>query len=210
MRACSKCGIEKPLDEFHVDKSASGGRSQRCKECAKAKARAWNASNKERKRLTNRKWDAENPEKMRASVEKYRSKNHDRYKAMERARSEKNSALAVERVKAWRAKNPELSAARRRAETATRRARIKRACPSWADLEKIKEIYAQADRLSRETGIPHDVDHIIPIAGRRACGLHVHQNLRAIPASINRKKHRKEIEWADGEYIPWLANVKGN
>lgn len=57
--------------------------------------------------------------------------------------------------------------------------------------DKIAEVYALADKLSRDTGVPHDVDHIMPIAGRNVCGLHVHNNLRAIPASENRKKSYK-------------------
>jgi len=45
-----------------------------------------------------------------------------------------------------------------------------------------------ADLLSRVTGKPHHVDHIVPIAGKTACGLHVASNLRAIPARLNARK----------------------
>ncbi len=207
MRVCTKCNSEKPLDHFHRDKSSSMGRRWHCKECANTRARTWNANNKERKLSTNRKWNAKNQDRVREYTMRWRSENYDHYRAMERARATKNSALVVSRVKKWREENPEIAAAGRRSEAARRRARIKRACPPWADLEKIDEIYLLADRLSRETGIPHDVDHIIPIAGRRVCGLHVHQNLRVIPASENRKKSSKEIEWADRERIPWAFNI---
>lgn len=35
-RICSRCGVEKPLTEFHKDKAAPGGRRYDCKECRKA------------------------------------------------------------------------------------------------------------------------------------------------------------------------------
>lgn len=210
MRACNICGAEKPLDEFHRDNAASDGRSRRCKECAKARSRRWNAENRAKKSASGKAHYEANKPAYRAYTRKWRSENAERYRAANAARAARNSQHAVERVAAWRKENPEWAARKRREDTARRRAMIKRACPPWADHEKIAEVYALADRLSRETGVPHDVDHIIPIAGRLVCGLHVHTNLRAIPASENRKKSRKEIEWADGEQIPWLFKVKGN
>lgn len=33
MKRCTQCKIEKPIDEFHYDKSRYDGRSNRCKDC---------------------------------------------------------------------------------------------------------------------------------------------------------------------------------
>lgn len=71
-----------------------------------------------------------------------------------------------------------------------------RATPSWADPKKIDAIYAEAARLTKETGIPHHVDHIVPLQGpvatwgpfkgmRIVFGLHCEANLRVIPAREN-------------------------
>lgn len=65
---------------------------------------------------------------------------------------------------------------------------LKMATPPWASKEKMRAIYLERARLEAETGIPHDVDHIIPIVNRRVCGLHWEGNLRVIPASENRSK----------------------
>lgn len=62
------------------------------------------------------------------------------------------------------------------------------ASPKWRDREKISEIYAEARRLTEETGEPHDVDHIYPLQSRFCCGLHVPLNLRVMKASDNRSK----------------------
>lgn len=65
------------------------------------------------------------------------------------------------------------------------------ATPAWANLEKIKAIYAERDRIEEETGIPHEVDHIVPIVNRLVCGLHCEANLRVIPTAENRSKSNK-------------------
>ena len=33
MRTCTKCGVTKPLDEFHKSKTGKDGVQSRCKEC---------------------------------------------------------------------------------------------------------------------------------------------------------------------------------
>src|SRR4051812_23086948 len=47
-----------------------------------------------------------------------------------------------------------------------RRAAKLQRTPSWADQDAIKALHAEADRLTRATGVPHDVDHILPLQGR--------------------------------------------
>lgn len=64
-----------------------------------------------------------------------------------------------------------------------RRALKLRAMPAWADAEMIRAVYDDAARLQRETGTTYHVDHIVPLQGKDVCGLHVHFNLRAIPAA---------------------------
>lgn len=87
-------------------------------------------------------------------------------------------------------------AARKNAADAKRRsAKIKRT-PPWADLDAIAAVYREAKRLTDATGIQHEVDHIIPLQGRNVSGLHVHDNLQAIPKSANRRKFNS---FEDGE-----------
>jgi hypothetical protein len=54
--------------------------------------------------------------------------------------------------------------------------------PSWADMDKIREIY-----VNRPDG--HHVDHIIPLRGKYVSGLHVENNLQYLPAKENMIKH---------------------
>lgn len=74
--------------------------------------------------------------------------------------------------------------------SAKRRARLKNQIPIDNDFEKIKNIYEECRKLSVETGIPHEVDHIIPIAKG---GMHHPDNLQIITMSENRRKGKNII-----------------
>ena len=57
--------------------------------------------------------------------------------------------------------------------------------------QKINVFYKEAVRLSEKTGIPHEVDHIIPISKG---GKHHENNLQILTAIENRKKYNKLYE----------------
>lgn len=67
------------------------------------------------------------------------------------------------------------------AKNARYRAAKLQATPSWANLDKINEIYINCPE-------GYHVDHIIPLQGKTVCGLHVENNLQYLPAIDNIKK----------------------
>jgi 5-methylcytosine-specific restriction endonuclease McrA len=73
---------------------------------------------------------------------------------------------------------------------AKRRATLKNQTPNLnqEEVNKILTIYEECSRISFETGIPHEVDHIIPICKG---GLHHPDNLQILTMEENRKKGGK-------------------
>ena len=139
----------------------------------------------------------------------------DRYKngacrpcARERAKRPGKERLR-EKAANYRRKNPEKAreAVRRSLEkyrknnksklnekAAKERARKRMAIPKWFgefDDFVCKEAFSLAKIREGETGIKWDVDHIVPLSCKIACGLHCAENLRVIPASINRSRKNK-------------------
>jgi hypothetical protein len=79
-------------------------------------------------------------------------------------------------------------------QAAERRLLVQQATPAWADRNVMAQIYRDARRLSKETGIPHEVDHIVPIKGETVCGLHWEGNLCIVTKDENRRKSAALIE----------------
>jgi hypothetical protein len=65
------------------------------------------------------------------------------------------------------------------------------ATPSWASRTAVTAIYLERERVTLETGIPHHVDHIVPLVHPQVCGLHCEHNLRVIPGAENQSKSNR-------------------
>lgn len=155
-----------------------GEEREKCERCAARRAylARWRAANPDKLRAYSKKWIEANPEKRAEAVKNWRKRNPEKVAAM--------NAKAGAR---WSKEN----AGRRNALTNKRRAALRQRMVPWADHEAIAAVYEDAARLTRETGVPHEVDHIVPLQGRLVSGLHVHQNLRVILRSENRAKQNR-------------------
>lgn len=69
------------------------------------------------------------------------------------------------------------------------------ATPPWVDRQALKALANQRDEMTRRTGIPHTLDHIVPLNHPRVCGLNVPWNLRVVPKAANANKLNAWCEW---------------
>jgi len=91
---------------------------------------------------------------------------------------------------AYDARNPE----QRLARTSIRRRRFRSATPPWLTKDQraaMKQLYIEAQRLTKLTGERYVVDHIIPLINEEVCGLHVPWNLRVITQEENLVKSNR-------------------
>jgi hypothetical protein len=133
----------------------------------------------------------ENPETVRAEKRIYLDREDVKIAARKRTKEwvARNKDKKREYDREWVKNNRAASNSHK----ASRRAKEHNATPFWLtkdQVEAIKAIYLEAERLSIETGVPHQVDHIVPLSGKIVSGLHVPWNLRAIPAQENNRRPR--------------------
>jgi hypothetical protein len=182
----------KPCRNGHdVERYVSTGK---CLDCRSSVKKTYYQKNTEKVLSANRTYKTENPDKCKSMYNaEYSSAYYaaNREACLKRER-QKDPKISRERVRKWKQDNPDKRAAQR----GTRRAIEKNAVPKWLTKEhrsQIAAIYAEARRRTKETGVPHHVDHIIPLSSKEVCGLHVPWNLRAIPAEENIRKSNKVV-----------------
>lgn len=96
MKACTKCGEVKALDEFPRKASRRDGRASQCKVCTAARDAAYQAANR-----------AANGEKIRAEEAAYRSANRERLRTYQAEYQKANRERIRAGRAAWRAANRE-------------------------------------------------------------------------------------------------------
>ena len=83
------------------------------------------------------------------------------------------------------------NSAKGQAKSRVRQLAKRNATPTWVCLESLEVKHKERITMSRLTGVPHHIDHIVPLQGDNVCGLHVPWNLRVITAEHNLSKHNK-------------------
>lgn len=171
LKVCNVCDDTKPLDAFNKRKASPDGKCLTCRECAAARLAEWRAANPD----SYKDWYRERADERREYSRKWAEENREGRAAYHSRYSQENRDII-------------------NAKNAKRIAMKLRATVPWADHEKIRAIYAEAARLTRETGIKHEVDHIYPLQGKNGCGLHVETNLQILTKTENIRKRNRMPE----------------
>ena len=152
--------------------------------------------NREHLREKQRQWYVENLEKARANLREYGREHRAELVAKARERRESDPEFAAY-LDAYREEYYKNNRHKFIANNALREDRIRQATPPWLTKEQRLEmemIYRDAAEITLLTGIRHEVDHIMPIKGRKSCGLHVPWNLQVLTWKENSRKRNREPE----------------
>jgi hypothetical protein len=132
---------------------------------------------------------------------KYKQENYEAILKKNKTLYAKNPEQYRRYNKEYQQKNAVTLRPKNSARTMKRLAAKLQRTPSWLSVDDnwmIDQAYELAAIRKKATGIPWDVDHIIPLQGKLVSGLHVPWNLQVIPASINRSKGNKIMEARNG------------
>ena len=205
MKSCTKCAEVKELNLFPIRKGAA---DSWCKSCYTASTKKHYQNNKEKikayrqtdaSREKKSEWDRKSRE---SNKEKISARKHDWYVenkkeigAKSKTRYAENSESARARSITWKENNRE----KHNAECMKRHTAKLQRFPMWArECQDIKffleEIYDLAIERTLVTGVPHHVDHIVPLQGKKVSGLHLPWNLQVITASENCSKRNSFTE----------------
>ena len=173
-----------PCPQGHVaDRMVS---TRACCDCIEEKRFAWRLANPEKVNAQRRSWVEANQDRAKqlkaASQLKHRDSANERQRKWLAANREQANAATA----AWAAANPGKCNAR----AARRRADLLQQTPPWADLDAIAGMYELA-QMFRATGLHVEVDHAVPLRGKRVSGLHVAENLQLINSLLNKSKSNR-------------------
>lgn len=91
-KICTKCGLDRPLSEYHKHKRGKYGLQPRCKTCLLEENAAYKSSHREEGRIYNKVYYAQNREKVLAYTSQWAKDNKDKRN---------------EQMRRWREANPE-------------------------------------------------------------------------------------------------------
>lgn len=95
-KICKKCGVEKPIEEFHRDSGLRDGRKNACVNCKLKSHAVWRDKNREVERGRSKKFREANPEESRRRVRKseLKVKYGLTFDAFEKLKTEQNNCCA--------------------------------------------------------------------------------------------------------------------
>jgi hypothetical protein len=103
VKRCSKCGSEKPLDQFHREARSADGKRPDCKDCSLARRKVYYRANRSEERRRHVEWKSRNPDYFKV----WALENADSIKTKAKRYHQNNLPRYRENTRRWRAENLE-------------------------------------------------------------------------------------------------------
>jgi len=211
------CCVEKPLSAFYVRKQMRDGHKSECKECTLARNGKWREANPETYKASVEKHRQTHKVEILEKDRQYRDRNRAEIQARRRARyaanpephkasvkrdAEKNSERVKTLLQKFYANNPEYrtkynaqyykeNRAKCIALAMKREAYIKQQAKVTAGLLQAHRAEIKAIYDFCQVFAGHEVDHIVPLQGKKVTGLDVPWNMQILTISENRRKSNR-------------------
>lgn len=192
-KKCKKCDIWKPFEDFYKCNKAADKHQTHCKNCKSEFARQSNNVAASTHKTCNKcsiKKPVSEFRKCRTNKDGLRHDCKTCHSAANKAYRQANKERKLELNRAYTLRNKDKVLAKTRKYQAKKLNRT----PEYLtdqDIQVMRDIYAEARRLTQTTGVPHEVDHIVPLQGKEAQGNHEPSNLQIITRAENRRKSNK-------------------
>ncbi len=155
-----------------------------CCSCVAEKMQAWRTANPDKVNAQKRAYCKANTEQVKA----WKSAEQKRNRAAANARNQRYAETHREQLRAKNAAWAQANPGKCTAKAARRRASLLQATPSWADHDLMDSYYELASIYREHAQLEVEVDHVVPLQGKKVCGLHVHSNLQIIDSLTNKSK----------------------
>lgn len=213
-QVCKICKENKPISEYHKNREKH---LKICRICRSKKRKSEYATDEDLRIKTQEKqrnYNADNSEKIKAynkayyennkdsviekvalhyknnkhRIKEYQQNNRESINTQRRVYIKKNFQKIKNVQDAWRKANRHKLSKNQSKRVAAQR----QAIPSWSNTEweqfAIEEVYELCKLRTSMLGITFNVDHIVPIASDKVCGLHCFDNLRILERIENISK----------------------
>jgi hypothetical protein len=173
-KICTRCKVQKPTTDYSIAKRETDGLQHRCKVCNSIVAREYRLKNVEKEKIRHSEYHAANKDKINTRVSQWQKDNRDKCRARSKRYHANHTQREKTRMKEWSNKNliwKKQYASKWQKENkniinaieSKRRAAKLNATVKWANQNAIESKYMLATWMTKQMGIPYEVDHIIPL-----------------------------------------------
>ena len=195
-KICSKCGINKPLEDYNLEPRMSDGRRSNCKVCKAKTDKSYKAKNQEKVKERLHKYYVAHAEKAKESANKWQASHPVERKICAKISQQRHPENGRRATKKWRLAHPERHVEAQRNYRAKKKNSVGK-----VSTKEFRELVEQYDFRCLKCGLSESalteitMDHVIPISRG---GDNVIENIQPLCRNCNSSKYTKILDYRFG------------